>query len=503
MKMKKLLMLLIAVLFAAEMSAQCLYHRYTKYERDPASDYGNDIRCIRIYRIIDDVSIKFQEYIMDELLDAKINYYNTSVVTNINGDYISFYFEESDKLIPRAQFKIDGNAKLTKVEFDESRSSINQLKAELESLEAFGQKTGIKPGDTSWKYGKILTKLDDNGTYFWKHYSDDSYYWLVKKTSGGYKVHGKFSSSSYDGNAPIRSMAVCYAPNKVASVNYAGLVERADISDLDKPEPDFSVWKKFRDAVDNGRTESVDALLAYQLHPYENAYNYGVDSIMQVIAESKKPDFVLSCLKSIEKYYGVPVSYQGGNENPIFEIISQNDAATLKKVLAWKPELADMNEIGGQFDGPAPVRVVVEKDNIELAKIMLPCIKDVNKVSCLGTKESDGGGAYQHTCNLLSFAKSDAMKQLLIKAGVRTLIPYTSDWEKETTVNDNSVNIRDSAGLDGKKIDKLNRGTKVEVIAIDPFYYNIDGYKGHWIQIKYNGGKTGFIFEKYLQQWWQ
>ena len=85
-------------------------------------------------------------------------------------------------------------------------------------------------------------------------------------------------------------------------------------------------------------------------------------------------------------------------------------------MLAWKPELADRNEIGGQFDGPAPVRVVVEKDNIELAKIMLPCIKDVNKVSCLGTKETDGGGMYQHTCNLLSFAKSDPMKQLLIKA---------------------------------------------------------------------------------------
>ena len=496
--MKKLLMLLIAVLFAAEMSAQCLYHRYTKYERDPASDYGNDIRCIRIYRIIDDVSIKFQEYIMDELLDAKINYYNTSVVTNINGDYISFYFEESDKLIPRAQYKIDGNAKLTKVEFDESRSSVNQLKAELVALEAYGEKTGKKPIN-GWKYAAKLTKLDDS-TFCW-HRNSDSDYWLVKKTSDGYEIHGKFGS--YNDSANISSMAVCYAPNKVASVNYAGLVERADISDLDNPKTDFSVWKKFRYAVVNGGTESIDALLAYQLHPYESAYNYGVDSIMQVIAESKKPDFVLSCLKSIEKYYGVPVPYAGGNKNPIFEIISQNDAATLKKVLAWKPELADMNEIGGQFDGPAPVRVVVEKDNIELAKIMLPCIKDVNKVSCLGTKESDGGGAYQHTCNLLSFAKSDAMKQLLIKAGVRTLIPYTSDWEKETTVNDNSVNIRDSASLDGKKIDKLNRGTKVEVIAIDPFYYNIDGYRGHWIQIKYNGGKTGFIFEKYLQQWWQ
>ena len=501
MKMKKLLMILTAVLFAAEMSAQCLYHRFTKYERDAETDHVKDIYSIRIYRIIDDVSIKFQEYAMDELLDKKINYY-TSVVTNINGDYISFYFEESNELVPRAQYKIDGNAKLTKVEFDESRSSVKQLKAELESLEAFGEKTGIKPGDNRWKYGETFVKLDNNGTYLWKRYSDDSNYWLIKKTSGAYEVHGKIDP--YNGNAHISSMAVCYAPNKVAYINnYYGVIERTDISDLDNPKTDFSVWNKFSEAVENGRTESLDALFGYQLHPYDSFSSSGVNSIMQNVAVTKNPEFVLSCLKSIEKYYGVPVPFGGGNENPIFEIISVNDAATLKKVLAWKPELADRNEIGGQFDGPAPVRVVVEKDNIELAKIMLPCIKDVNKVVCLGTKESDGGGAYQHTCNLLSFAKSDAMKQLLIKAGVRTLIPYTSEWEKETTVNDNSVNIRESAGLNGKKIDKLNSGTKVEVMAIDPFYYNIDGYRGHWVQIKYNGGKTGFIFEKYLQQWWR
>ncbi|MBO6101143.1 MAG: hypothetical protein J6P07_07425, partial [Spirochaetaceae bacterium] len=75
MKMKKLLMILTAVLFAAEMSAQCLYHRFTKYERDAETDHVKDIYSIRIYRIIDDVSIKFQEYAMDELLDKKINYY--------------------------------------------------------------------------------------------------------------------------------------------------------------------------------------------------------------------------------------------------------------------------------------------------------------------------------------------------------------------------------------------------------------------------------------------
>ena len=501
MKMKKLLMILTAVLFAAEMSAQCLYHRFTKYERDAATDSVKDIYSIRIYRIIDDVSIKFQEYIMDELLDTKINYY-TSVVTNINGDYISFYFEESNELVPRAQYKIDGNAKLTKVEFDESRSSVKQLKAELEALEAFGEKTGIKAGDNRWIYGKTFVKLDDNGTFLWKRYSDDSSYWLIKKTSGAYEVHGKIDP--YNDSAHISSMAMCYAPNKVAYINnYYGVIERTDISDLDNPKTDFSVWNKFSEAVDNGRTESLDALFGYQLHPYDSFSSSGVNSIMQNIAVTKNPEFVLSCLKSIEKYYGVPVPFGGGNKNPIFEIISVNDAATLKKVLAWKPELADLYEIGGQFDGPAPARVAVEKDNIELVKIMLPHIKDVNRVSCLGTKETDGGGMYQHTCNLLSFAKSDAMKQLLIKAGVRTLIPYTSEWEKETTVNDNSVNIRESAGLNGKKIDKLNSGTKVEVMAVDPFYYNIDGYRGHWIQIKYNGGKTGFIFEKYLQQWWR
>lgn len=77
---------------------------------------------------------------------------------------------------------------------------------------------------------------------------------------------------------------------------------------------------------------------------------------------------------------------------------------------------------------------------------------------------------YQNICSLLSVAKSDAMKEILIKAGVRTLIPYTSKWEKETKVNDNNVNIRESAGLSGRKIDKLNSSTKVEVIGIDSFY---------------------------------
>lgn len=77
---------------------------------------------------------------------------------------------------------------------------------------------------------------------------------------------------------------------------------------------------------------------------------------------------------------------------------------------------------------------------------------------------------YQNICSLLSVAKSDAMKEILIKAGVRTLIPYTSKWEKETTVNDNNVNIRESAGLSGRKIDKLNSSAKVEVIGIDSFY---------------------------------
>jgi len=77
---------------------------------------------------------------------------------------------------------------------------------------------------------------------------------------------------------------------------------------------------------------------------------------------------------------------------------------------------------------------------------------------------------YQNICSLLSVAKSDAMKEILIKAGVRTLIPYTSKWEKETKVNDNNVNIRESAGLSGRKIDKLNSSAKVEVIGIDSFY---------------------------------
>lgn len=65
-----------------------------------------------------------------------------------------------------------------------------------------------------------------------------------------------------------------------------------------------------------------------------------------------------------------------------------------------------------------------------------------------------------------------------------------------------TVNIRSTPGLKGEKIDRLGYKTKVQVIAIDPYYYDIDNYRGHWIQIKYEN-KTGFIFEKYLYQYWQ
>lgn len=288
--------------------------------------------------------------------------------------------------------------------------------------------------------------------------------------------------------------AVCYAENKVAYVDGRGVVRRTDISVISIPLIEYSLWDTFVNAI--------GGLFDYQLYP-SDYYKNETKTVMEYIAETKNPEYILSCLKVFDKTNGVPYHYYGGATDPVFDLIKQNDAKSLKAVLEWRPDLSDMRTTGGQFDGPDPARVAVENDYLELVRAMLPYIVDVNAVRCLGTKESGGGGMYNRTCNLLSFAKSDGMKDLLVEFGVKTLIPYTSEYERITHVNDDNVNIRSSAGLSASTLDRLKKGAELEVVGVDPYYYDIDGYHGHWIQIKYGEGKTEFIFEKYLDQWWQ
>lgn len=67
---------------------------------------------------------------------------------------------------------------------------------------------------------------------------------------------------------------------------------------------------------------------------------------------------------------------------------------------------------------------------------------------------------------------------------------------KESSVTDDNVNIRNEAG--GKKIDKLNKGTKIIVLGWDYEKRTIDNYYGNWVYIQYGNGKKGFIWSKYI-----
>ncbi|MCR5762703.1 MAG: SH3 domain-containing protein [Treponema sp.] len=499
--------ILITFLCLSTIYSQSLYYRYEKY------DDHNQIYCIRIYRVLDDVNIEYSDYTMDELVDGPLDYYRTTILTDVNNNYISFYREIhdfNDSIIPIAQYKIDEHAKLVRTTFDENKSTRKLIgnslaaterygnennKNELDAIAIFGNKNNIKPYN-GWDFVRRFFKLDNSEIYFFRSYCES---WLIKKVTNGYKINEVderlFNLGGWYSNA------VCYSENKVAFVDDIGNVQRIDITDFFHPKKEYSLWNKFTDALVTKKINQIDNIFNHQLYPTDFKEEEKTKYVIKLIAETKDPDIIVNCFKSIDKTYGIPYPRQGGLTNPIYEIINLNDAKSLNKVLEWNPELANINTFYGQFDEPDPARIAVEKNDIEVVRVLLSYLKDVNAVKCLSDKEADGGGMYNNYCNLLSFAKSDEMKKMLIEYGVKTFIPYTSSYERNTYVNDDNVNIRESASISGNKIDKVNKGIEAEVIGIDPYYYNIDDYYGHWVKIKYGEGKTGFIFEKYLKQW--
>lgn len=261
-------------------------------------------------------------------------------------------------------------------------------------------------------------------------------------------------------------------------------------------------YKLFQEAIKTKDTSKLDDIFNFKLTPdfYQDNWE---KPVIVMIADTKDSDFILSCLKAIDKSYGIPYPSYSGKNNPLTYFVINNDAETVRKVLEWKKELADFCSYNGQSYSLSPLAEAVNNDYVEVAKAIIPYVSDVNDSICVSYKDKNFGKSYQTTCNLLSYARSDEMKKLLLDAGIKTYIPYTRDFEKNTYVIDDKVNIRDSAGLGGKKIAQLNNGDEVEVLGVDAAMYTIDNYHGHWINIKYADGKTGYIFEKYLYQFEQ
>ena len=69
---------------------------------------------------------------------------------------------------------------------------------------------------------------------------------------------------------------------------------------------------------------------------------------------------------------------------------------------------------------------------------------------------------------------------------------------REYYICDEPINVRDKGGLAGNKIDRLRIGERVKILdygkseAIDGTY----GY--YWTKIEFHGGKTGWVYGKYI-----
>jgi len=418
---KKWYLFFLLALSVSSAYAQSLFYQYTKYDRKTEERSY----FLRIYRIIDDVTVKCRDYALYELLGESPNCSPSHLFVDLNNDMdiISFYIDDE----PKTQYAIDKDARLRKIEFYERNSEKSELRDELAAIKEYGDKNKIVPYN-GWvpERADSLRKLDSKGRFIYS--ADDNpkdgsgEIWLIKKDSLNYVLEKIDQSASPFGE--FLGCLVCYAENKITYVGLNGIIGRADISDMANPKPIAHPWKAFQAAVGKRDSRAVANSLIYQIDPFDKADGTGKHAI-ECVFETKDADFILSCLIAIDAAYGLPLRRGCEELNPVDRIIGQNDASTLKKVLEWKPELANLVPSGCQFSGAAPARYLVADDNVAFMRILIPYIPDINQVVCLGTKESDGGGAYNHACNLLSFAKSSEMKSLLIKAGVKTLIPLT------------------------------------------------------------------------------
>ena len=227
--------------------------------------------------------------------------------------------------------------------------------------------------------------------------------------------------------------------------------------------------------------------------------NKSGDESFEYFFENNMEDWIVPFCKAFAtqelKSYHYRFGY-GSFNNPISTAIRNENYELAKEIILAAPDLVNMRDTSGQFDGAEPIRYAVEADKLDLVQLMLKSIPDINKVICATDKE-EWGQVYCRS-NILTYAKSEVMKNLLIKSGCKTFIPYDGNYYKESSVRDDNVNIRDAPGFAGKKIDKLNNGTKIIVLGWNCFKEDIDNCYGNWVFIQYGNGKKGYIWSKYI-----
>jgi len=215
--------------------------------------------------------------------------------------------------------------------------------------------------------------------------------------------------------------------------------------------------------------------------------------------ENNKKDWVLPFCKAFNspelKAYKFHFGMNPYWTNPIKLAVEAGDIELAKEIVKTTPCLVPLKDTGGKFDGAEPIRYAVEIDNIELVSMMIKHIPNLNEVVCQTDKEC--WEKSYGTKNLLNFVKSDSMLKLLIDNGCSKYI--SCNGMSASSIIDDCVNVRDAPGFNGKKIDKLNKGESIEVLGWDYKEYDIDGFhSGHWIHIKYKNNKTGYVWQKYI-----
>lgn len=480
--MKKSVLILIFLALVASLGAQTLFYKY--------GDYYDD--NIRLYRIVDDTHVFVKEHSVPELLG--IEYVDFSWDMEISGeDVLSITSEYGGN----HQFDIGDDLSLTARPFDDSILTSSLLRDKVAQITSYWGSSQNQPDYYYRDYKTEYFSMLDSTDFFFQNYD---YTYLVTETKAGFKYY-KLADGG-DGYW-YKRCACLYAPGKLAFVNSNGFVTRIDFKNKFYIKVDDALWPAFRDACAVKDFDTVSNLLTYQLRfyqtdpstytewdqPYKIAWSY--------IAGTRDADFIIKCLEFKET-----LTRSGEIEIPslLDELIALNDPVLLDKILSWKPELAVSTGTNGMGRGACPVKQLLLDDNIALMRVMLKYLPDVNDVPLHSWQEFTES-PYRDMHNMLTYAQSDEMKRLLIDAGVETLIPYTSDRYRKTTVRDTNVNIRSEPGLTGAKIDKLNYGDEVTVLGVDPYFYDIDNYRGHWIQIEFKDGKVGFIFEKYLAEY--
>lgn len=477
--MKKSVLILILLALMGSLGAQTLCYKY--------GDYYDD--TIRLYRIIDDTHVLVKEHSVADLLG--IDYVDFGFEMDIDrdkGEVLTLTTSRNKSY----QFDIGSDCSLTPRTFDDFFLARDFMGSQVAQIDW----SGIQNPPYGYRDPDCYYFLDSTHYFF----QNENCCYLVEETKAGYDC-----LKLCDIGVRWSICATKYATGKLAFVDTNGFIHRVDYTDKNNIRVDEALWPAFRDACAAKDFDTVSILLTYQLRFYQTDPSTYIDwdqpykIAWSYIAGTRDADFIIKCLEFKET-----LNPFGEIETPslLDELIALNDPVLLDKILSWKPALALSTADSGMGRGACPVKQLLLDDNVALMRVMLNYFPDVNDVPLYSWKDFSES-PYRDMHNMLTFAQSDEMKQLLIDAGVETLIPYTSDWYKETTLRDTNVNIRSEPGLTGAKIDKLYYGDKVTVLGVDPYFYDIDNYHGHWIQIEFKDGKVGFIFEKYLNQYFR